>query len=105
MNEKIVIELERIIFTKKSIIVKNKKGDITIAYTNIKESEYSRKNFINYLLAAGASVPPGWLLIKFKEKIGKRSRIAFKIKHEDLLKLPPKILNLLLLHEYYTPFA
>lgn len=104
MNYKIILELEKVVFTNRNIIVKNKKGDIYVSYTNIKESEYSRKNFINYLLAAGASVPPGWLLIKFKEKIGKRSRVAFKVKHEDLLKLPTKILNLLLLNEYYTPF-
>ena len=49
----------------------------------------------------GSICPPGWLFIKFKNKIGKRSSIAFKIKHEDLLKLPNEIVTNLTLYDYY----
>ena len=49
----------------------------------------------------GALYPPGWLFIKFKKKIGKRSSIAFKIEHEDLLKLPNEIVAALTLYDYY----
>ena len=58
----------------------------------------------NYIFIQGLDIAPGWLLIKFKEKVGRRSSIAFKIEHEELLKLPNKILKLLMLNEYYTPF-
>ena len=49
----------------------------------------------------GALYPPGWLFIKFKKKIGKRSSIAFKIEHKDLLKLPNEIVHALTLYDYY----
>ena len=60
-----------------------------------------QKNFFNYLIMKGALYPPGWLFIKFKKKIGKRSSIAFKIEHEDLLKLPNEIVSALTLYDYY----
>jgi hypothetical protein len=43
----------------------------------------------------GSNVPPGWLMINFKDKIFWRKGIAFKIKYEDLMKLPPKISSIL----------
>ena len=101
MFDKVILELEKVTFTKKKIIVKTRKGDVVIEYDNIKEGSYNKKNFFNYLTMAGALYPPGWLFIRFKKKIGRRSSIAFKIKHEDLLKLPNEIVTALTLYNYY----
>ena len=101
MKERVILELEKVTFTNKKIIVKTKKEDVVIEYDNIKEGEYRKKNFFNYLIMKGALYPPGWLFIKFKKKIGKRSSIAFKIEHEDLLKLPNEIVSALTLYDYY----
>lgn len=101
MFDKVILELENVTFTKKKIIVKTKKEDVVIEYDNVKEGEYRKKNFFNYLIMKGALYPPGWLFIKFKKKIGKRSSIAFKIEHEDLLKLPNEIVAALTLYDYY----
>ena len=101
MFDKVILELENVTFTKKKIIVKTKKEDVVIEYDNVKEGEYRKKNFFNYLIMKGALYPPGWLFIKFKKKIGKRSSIAFKIEHKDLLKLPNEIVHALTLYDYY----
>ena len=101
MFDKVILELENVTFTKKKIIVKTKKEDVVIEYDNVKEGEYRKKNFFNYLIMKGALYPPGWLFIKFKKKIGKRSSIAFKIEHGDLLKLPNEIVAALTLYDYY----
>ena len=94
MNKKVILELKKTIFTEDEIIVKNKK-DIVILYTNIKYTSYHKKNYINYLLTYCLDVAPGWLLIKFKEKISNRKSIIIKIDYEDLMKLPKKILEIL----------
>lgn len=104
MDESILLETKQAIFSKKNIIVKSKKGDIIVDYSNIKETSYNKKKIFNYIFVQGLDIAPGWLLIKFKEKVGRRRSIAFKIGHEELLKLPNKILKLLMLNEYYTPF-
>lgn len=104
MDKSILLETEKVIFTKKNIIVKSMKSDIIVEYSNIKETSYHKKNISNYIFAQGLDIAPGWLLIKFKEKVVKRSSISFKIEHEELLKLPNKILKLLMLYEYYDPF-
>ena len=101
MFDKVVLELEKVIFTKKKVIIKTKKGDVVVEYDNIKKGEYRKKNFFNYLTMQAAICPPGWLFIKFKKKIGRRSSIAFKIKHEELLKLPNEIVTALTLYDYY----
>ena len=101
MFDKVILELEKVTFTKKKIIVKTRKGDVVIEYDNVKEGEYRKKTFFNYLTMQAALYPPGWLFIKFKKKIGRRSSIAFKIKHEDLLKLPNEIVTALTLYDYY----
>ena len=69
MNKRVILELKKVIFTESEIIVKNKKENVTVLYSNIKYTSYHKKNFINYLLIYGLDVAPGWLLIKFKEKI------------------------------------
>lgn len=101
MFDKVILELENVTFTKKKIIVKTKKEDVVIGYDNVKGGEYRKKTFFNYLTMQSALYPPGWLFIKFKKKIGKRSSIAFKIEHEDLLKLPDEIVTALTLYDYY----
>lgn len=104
MFDKVILELEKVTFTKKKIIVKTRKGDVMIEYENVKEGEYRKKTFFNYLTYLTMQVaiyPPGWLFIKFKKKIGRRSSIAFKIKHEDLLKLPNEIVTALTLYDYF----
>ncbi len=101
MKEQVILELEKVIFTNNNIVVKTRKGDVVIEYDNIKEGSYNKKNFFNYLFMQASNYPPGWLFIKFKKKIGKRSSIAFKIKHEDLLKLPNEIVTALTLYDYY----
>lgn len=95
MNKKVILELKKVIFTENEIIVKNKKGDINILYKNIKYTSYHKKNFINILLVYGLDVAPGWLLIKFKEKISNKKAIMFKISYADLMRLPKKILDIL----------
>lgn len=104
MDKTILLETKKAVFTNKSVIVKNRKSDLVIDYRNIKETSYNNKNIFNYIFVQGLDIAPGWLLIKFKEKIGKRSSISFKIEQEELLKLPNKILKLLMLYEYYAPF-
>ena len=101
MFDKVILELEKVTFTKKKIIVKTRKGDVVIEYDNVKVGEYRKKTFFNYLTMQGALYPPGWLFLKFKKKIGKRSSIAFKIEHEDLLKLPNEIVTALTLYDYF----
>ena len=101
MFDKVILELEKVTFTKKKTIVKTRKGDVVIEYDNVKEGTYNKKNFFNYLFMQAAIYPPGWLFIKFKKKIGRSSSIAFKIKHEDLLKLPNDIVTALTLYDYY----
>lgn len=101
MFDKVILELEKVTFTKKKIIVKTRKGDVMIEYDNVKEGEYRKKTFFNYLTMQDAIYPPGWLFIKFKKKIGRRSLIAFKIKHENLLKLPNEIVTALTLYDYF----
>ena len=87
MFDKVILELEKVTFTKKKIIVKTRKGDVMISYDNVKEGEYRKKTFFNYLTMQAAIYPPGWLFIKFKKKIGRRSSIAFKIKSLYLYSL------------------
>ena len=58
MNKRVILELKKVIFTESEIIVKNKKEDITILYSNIKYTSYHKKNFINYLLICGLDVAP-----------------------------------------------
>ena len=101
MHERVILELEKVTFTNKKIIVKTKKEDVVIEYDNVKEGEYRKNNLFNYLTMQAAIYPPGWLFIKFKKKIGRRSSIAFKIKHEDLLKLPNEIVTALTLYDYF----
>ena len=36
MNKRVILELKKVIFTESEIIVKNKKEDVTILYSNIK---------------------------------------------------------------------
>ena len=43
MFDKVILELEKVTFTKKKIIVKTRKGDVMIEYDNIKEGEYRKK--------------------------------------------------------------
>ena len=100
MDKNILLEAKKVIFTKKNILVKSRNGYITIEYNNIKETSYHKKNLVNYVFINVLDIAPGWLLIKFKEKIGRRSSISFKIKFEDLIKLPDKFLKLLMLDEY-----
>jgi hypothetical protein len=101
MKEKVILELEKVTFTNKKIIVKTRKKEVVIEYDNVKEGSYNKKNFFNYLLMQASNYPPGWLFIKFKNKIGKRSSIVFKIEHEELLKLPNEIVNALTLYDYF----
>ena len=101
MKEKVILELEKVTITNKKIIVNTRKEEVVIEYDNVKEGSYNKKNFFNYLFMQASNYPPGWLFIKFKKKIGKRSSIAFKIEHEDLLKLPNEIVNALTLYDYF----
>ena len=101
MKEKVILEIEKVTFTNKKIIVKTRKEEVVIEYDNVKEGSYNKNNFFNYLFMQASNYPPGWLFIKFKKKIGKRSSIAFKIEHEDLLKLPNEIVNALTLYDYF----
>lgn len=95
MEDNIILELKKVIFTGNGIIVKTRKNNIHILYENIKHTSYHKKNFINYLLIYGLDIAPGWMMIKLKEKISRRDTIIFKIGYKDLMKLPKKILDIL----------
>ena len=41
----------------------------------------------------GLAVSPGWLYIRFINKIGWRKGIAIKIKYSDLEKIPEKVFS------------
>ena len=85
--------LKNITFNKSEIVINRKKGQIRIAIDNIKNIQYTRKTFLNYLLIYGLSVFPGWLQINFINRIGWRRGYAIKIKYEDLKRFPKEILD------------
>lgn len=85
--------LKNITFNKSEIVINRKKGQIRIAIDNIKNIQYTRKTFLNYLLIYGLSVFPGWLQINFINRIGWRRGYALKIKYEDLKRFPKEILD------------
>lgn len=85
--------LKNITFNKDEIIIDRKKEHIKISIDNIKMMQYTRKTFLNYLLIYGLSVSPGWLKISFINRIGWRKEYAFKIKYNDLKKLPKELLE------------
>ncbi|MDE6660810.1 MAG: hypothetical protein K2J93_03165 [Anaeroplasmataceae bacterium] len=87
------MDLKKVQFTSKEMIIKKKKDNFIIPLDNIKEMEYTKKTFLNYLLIFGLSVSPGWLQIKFKNKIEKRKSYSLKIKYEDLQKFPKEIFS------------
>lgn len=99
MKDKILLVVKNVTFTHKKLIVKNKKSTLHIDYDNVKSTSYHKKNLLNYILIWGLDIAPGCLLIYFKEKIGRRSSIAFRISHSDLHKLPQNVLNKLMLFD------
>lgn len=85
--------LKNITFNKNEIIIDRKKEQIKISTDNIKNIQYTRKTFLNYLLIYGLNVSPGWLQINFVNRIRWRKGYALKIKYEDLKKLPKELLE------------
>ena len=85
--------LNNIIFDKNEIIIKRKKEEFKISIDNIKNMQYTRKTFLNYLLIYGLSVSPGWVQINFVNRIGWRKGYSLKIKYEDLKKFPKELLE------------
>ena len=43
MKEQVILELEKVTFTNKKIIVKTRKEDVVIEYDNVKEGEYRKR--------------------------------------------------------------
>lgn len=93
MKSKTLLELKNAIYTSKEIIIKRKKGNIIIPLSDIKELEYVRKTFINYLLGLAIVAPPGWLRIIYKDKSNRRKFHILKIRYNDLLNIPQEILS------------
>ncbi len=84
---------KNITFNKNEIIIDRKKEKIRISIDNIKNMQYTRKTFLNYLLIYGLNVSPGWLQINFVNRIGRRKGYALKIKYEDLKNFPKELLK------------
>ena len=84
---------KNITFNKNEIIIDRKKEKIRISIDNIKNMQYNRKTFLNYLLIYGLNVSPGWLQINFVNRIGRRKGYALKIKYEDLKNFPKELLK------------
>lgn len=93
MKSKKSIKLKKIIFTNEEIIIKRKNKNLIIPISNIKDIRYTKKTFLNYILIYGLAVSPGWLYIRFINKIGWRKGIAIKIKYSDLEKIPEKVFS------------
>lgn len=93
MKNKKIIELKKMIITNEEIVIKRKNKNIIIPINNIKDMRYTKRTFLNYLLIYGLSVSPGWLYIRFNNKIGWRKGITIKIKYSDLEKLPENVFS------------
>lgn len=93
MKNKKIIELKKMIITNEEIVIKRKNKNIIIPINNIKDMRYTKRTFLNYLLIYGLSVSPGWLDIRFNNKIGWRKGIAIRIKYSDLEKFPKNIFS------------
>lgn len=93
MKNKKFIELKKMTITNEEIVIKRKNKNIIIPINNIKDMRYTKRTFLNYLLIYGLSVSPGWLDIRFNNKIGWRKGIAIRIKYSDLEKFPENIFS------------
>lgn len=93
MKNKNNIELKKLIITNEEIVIKRKNKNIIIPISNIKDMRYTKRTFLNYLLIYGLSVSPGWLYIRFNNKIGWRKGITIKIKYSDLEKFPENVFS------------
>lgn len=79
--------------TNEEIVIKRKNKNIIIPINNIKDMRYTKRTFLNYLLMYGLSVSPGWLYIRFNNKISWRKGIAIKVKYSDLEKFPENVFS------------
>lgn len=93
MKNKNNIELKKLIITNEEIVIKRKNKNIIIPISNIKDMRYTKRTFLNYLLIYGLSVSPGWLYIRFNNKIGWRKGTTIKIKYSDLEKFPENVFS------------
>lgn len=93
MKKQKIIELKKMTITNEEIVVKRKNKNIIIPINNIKDMRYTKRTFLNYLLMDGLSVSPGWLYIRFNNKIGWRKGIAIKVKYSDLEKFPENVFS------------
>lgn len=85
--------LKNITFTKDEVIINKKKKQIKSPVDNIKQINYTRITFINFLLAYGSDYPPGWFQITFKNRVDKMYSYGFFVKYSDLKKLPKEFLE------------
>ncbi len=90
MKNKKIIELKKMTITNEEIVIKRKNKNIIIPINNIKDMRYTKRTFLNYLLMYGS---PGWLYIRFNNKIGWRKGIAIKVKYSDLVKFPENVFS------------
>lgn len=93
MKNKKIIVLNKMTITNEEIVIKRKNKNIIIPINNIKDMRYTKRTFLNYLLIYGLSVSPGWLYIRFNNKIGWRKGITIKIKYYDLKKFPENVFS------------
>lgn len=93
MKKQKIIELKKMTITNEEIVVKRKNKNIIIPINNIKDMRYTKRTFLNYLLMDGLSVSPGWLYIRFNNKIGWRKGIAIKVKYSDLEKFSENVFS------------
>ena len=85
--------LKNITFTKDEVIINKKKKQIKCPIDNIKQIDYTRITFFNYLFMYGFGYPPGWFQIIFKNRVGRTYGYGFFVKYSDLKKLPKGFLK------------
>ena len=85
--------LKNITFTKDEVIINKKKKQIKCPVDNIKQINYTRITFINFLLAYCTDYQPGWFQITFKNRVDKMYSYGFFVKYSALKKLPKEFLE------------
>ena len=93
-------ETKKAIFYSDKIVLKKKKGDITIDYQEIDKLVYARPTMSNYIFAQMNQIFPGQLAIWLKKplKEGKKAGYVLWIKYKNFLRIPQPIRFLTELH-------
>ena len=75
-----------VVFLKDKMILKNKKDNVVIMYSNIKETMYNTSFFLTLL---GSAPFPKELILILDQKVNNKKRFIIKINKNSIKKLPP----------------